>query len=513
MNSTEIGLFFRAMINQVRDGVILVDREWNITHLNPVAETLCGVPAGDAIGKPLTAVLNGVIDQTPLTVGEMLQKFSGSAKRNSQEPLQIVSQNGQEYAIQLSITPVQNEERIFGYSIMFYDITLAQRLEEEMLKADKLESIGILAGGIAHNYNNILTGILGNVSLAKLKTAALPDVESLLEEAERALIRSRELTQQLLTFSGGGDPIKVAGSVVELIQESAMFALQGSNVRCQFDIASDLWDVLADQGQIRQVLNNLVINADQAMPNGGEIRISATNVRISDDAARSLPPGDYIRIDVADEGVGMSDEVLKKIFDPYFTTKQRGSGLGLAICYSIIKKHGGHIEVSSELNSGTTFRVYLPAATIVVAKEEHPQPSPAHKKGKILLVDDERMVLETASEMLQFLGFQVFTAEDSQTAFSLFQQACGSGEPFELVVLDLTIPGDLSGERILTKLLEIDPNVKALVSSGYSNNPIMANYLNYGFHGVVAKPYRVQELESEIRRVLSDSTEVLKMKN
>jgi CheY-like chemotaxis protein len=385
-------------------------------------------------------------------------------------------------------------------------------MEQELQKIQKLESIGILAGGIAHDFNNILTAILGNISLAKMEANPKDEIYERLVEAEKASLQAKNLTQQLLTFSKGGAPIKKTESITEVIKDSAEFALRGSNVKCEFFIPNDIWPVEVDKGQISQVISNLIINADQAMPEGGIIKVRVENVAPVG-AVRPCQPvaelpikdGKYVKIEIEDDGIGIPKEHLPKIFDPYFTTKQKGSGLGLATSYSIIKRHDGYIAVESELGVGTTFYIYLPASSKQILTKKDAEERLILSKGRILVMDDEEVVRDVAGIMLKRIGYDVEFADDGAEALELYKKAEESGQPFDAVIVDLTIQGGMGGEQMIKKLLEIDPNVKAIVSSGYSTDAIMSNFKQYGFSGVVTKPYRIAELSETLYKVLTYS--------
>jgi PAS domain S-box-containing protein len=383
------------------------------------------------------------------------------------------------------------------------DITEQKRMEAEALKAEKLESLGVLAGGIAHDFNNILTGVLGNISLAKTYAKAGDKIEERLDEMERASLRARDLTQQLLTFSRGGKPVKKTAPLPELIKDCATFALRGSNVMLELSFPGDLWPVEVDEGQIGQVINNLVINARQAMPGGGMLRIEAENVVMEPSSGFPLQYGRYVRTAIRDQGMGIPKKHIDKIFDPYFTTKQEGSGLGLATVYSIVGKHGGHICVDSEMGIGTRFCIYLSAST-----NSAPQTADSRKEftigsTRVLVMEDEELVQEVLSQMLQSLGCEVALARDGVEAIRMYRESKSLNRPFDVVIMDLTIPGGMGGKEAIRHLLEIDPQVKAIVSSGYSNDPVMADYRKYGFAGVVSKPYTMREISAVLCKVAS----------
>ena len=377
-----------------------------------------------------------------------------------------------------------------------------QGLEEQFLQAQKMEAVGTLAGGIAHDFNNILTAILGNIGLAALDDKIGPRVKDRLAQAEAACLRAQALSQQLLTFAKGGAPVKKLFSVAELLTESTAFTCVGSPVKCETTFPENLWSIEADPGQIGQVFQNLTINAIQAMPTGGTIKVWAENLTLGTESDLPLSAGRYIKISVRDQGMGIPAEHLPRIFDPYFTTKQKGSGLGLASAYAIIKKHHGHIAVESKPGVGTTFHIYLPA----VEQQVTPQPEEDREllvgKGKILVMDDEEMVREVLGRMLARLGYEAEFARDGGEAIEMFVQAQGSGQAFAAVILDLTVPGGMGGKETMARLLEIDPQVKAIVSSGYSDDPIMADFQKYGFSGVIAKPYRISELGKILHEVI-----------
>ncbi len=373
------------------------------------------------------------------------------------------------------------------------DITNRKQIEEEMIKANKLESIGILAGGLAHDFNNILGILWGNLTMAKTHAEPGGKVHQRIAKAEMALIRARELTQQLLIFAKGAEPVKRISSIADLIAESVYFALRGSNIQCEFSPPHDLWLVEVDEGQMNQVFNNLIINAQQAMPDGGKIIIKAQNVTTVENEGL-LNEGKYIKLSFIDNGVGIPEEILRKIFDPYFTTKPKGTGLGLATVYSIIKKHNGYISVESSLNIATTFNIYLPALEGNIPPQKIRKLNYLKGNGRILIMDDETELREVLATMLAEIGYQVETAADGTEAIHLYTKAKQENKPFNFIIMDLVIPGGMEGKETIKHLLQIDPQIKAIVSSGYSEDPVMANYRDYGFCQVLKKPYTLEEL-------------------
>ena len=386
------------------------------------------------------------------------------------------------------------------------DITDRKEHEREQLKNEKLESLGVLAGGIAHDFNNILTGIMGNISFAQKFIDATHKSYKPLAEAEKASIRAGELAHQLLTFARGGEPVKKVASLKHLVNETISLVLRGSNVKGTVDIPDSIHAIKADEGQMSQVFNNIIINASQAMPGGGILSVSAENVTLAADNVLSLPPGSFIKLIFSDQGCGISPQDLKKIFDPYFTTKTTGNGLGLASVQSIIKRHGGHIGATSAAGSGADFIIHLPSIGETYTKhqtESASQTTGKYTGGSILIMDDEEIIRDMTTEMLEYLGYTITTCEDGNEAIRLYKAAAASGAPFAAVIVDLTVPGGMGGKETAQQILAIDPEACLIVSSGYSNDPIVSDYSSYGFSGAVAKPYKIDEIEQLLRLVLS----------
>ncbi len=389
---------------------------------------------------------------------------------------------------------------IFGIA---RDMTERRQLEEERQKSHKLESIGILAGGIAHDFNNMLAAIRNNVYLSMIHMDRKDKSYENLESAEKIIARATNLTQQLLTFSRGGAPIKKTSSIIELINESTEFVLKGSNVKCEYNKADNLWLAEVDEGQMSQVIHNLILNAAQSMPKGGAIKISTENSELGSDTDLPIQEGRYVKIVIQDQGIGISEENLKSLFDPYFTTKEMGRGLGLSVVYSIIKNHVGHISVESEIGTGTTFTIYLPASDKQIEEKETLEDTFADGEGKILLMDDEEIIRDSLGQLLTHKGYKVVLAKDGNEAIEFYKEAMKASKPFDAVILDLTIRGGMGGKEAMKKLREIDPDVKAIVASGYSNDPVLANFKKYGFVGIFAKHDKTEELGKTLHQVIN----------
>jgi two-component system cell cycle sensor histidine kinase/response regulator CckA len=381
------------------------------------------------------------------------------------------------------------------------ELTEHNRRDTEQLRINKLEAVGLLAGGIAHDFNNLLTGITGNIALARRDPARADD---LLRRADAATHRAALLTQQLLTFARGGEPVKSMLQMGALIQEVAEFSLHGSNVRLELDLSRDLWPVRADRGQLFQVIQNLVTNANEAMESGGRLRITARNLRPGEAGLPELEPGRYVHLMLQDEGVGIGLSEQSRIFDPYFTTKAQGSGLGLATAHSIVRRHGGAMTVVSRPQEGTTMQVYLPAACdMPVAAEAPPRlvSSPVQRR-RLLVMDDDNAVRDVIAGYLASLGHEVDTVSDGRAALAAYRGGQAKGRPYDVVILDLTVPGGMGGRETVGALLSLNPQVRCIVASGYSDDAVLSDPARYGFRGVARKPFDVADLSAAIEAAL-----------
>jgi PAS domain S-box-containing protein len=491
-------------LRSIGDGVIVTDIDGNITLINKVGEQLTGWTNEEALGRPLTEVFNIICETTREECENPVEKvlksgmIVGLANHTA-----LIKKDGTEIVIADSAAPIRDRQsRTIGIVLVFRDITAQYRMEQEMQKIQKLESLGLLAGGLAHDFNNLLTAILGNVSMVKLQLGAEHKSFSRLIDAEKAAKMAADLTQQLLTYAKGGAPVKKPASLIEIVRDACAFALSGSNVKCFHTVPASLWSAEVDKGQIGQVFNNLILNSIHAMPKGGAVHVAFENVIVQENNAASLKPGDYIKVTFRDEGTGIPEANLSRIFEPYFTSKEGGTGLGLATVLSIINRHEGSISVASKPGAGATFTVYVPALrdTFSAATEEVKTVQKGH--GRVLVMDDEELVRNVAGFILNDLGYEVTLAGDGNETIEAYLKAAREGKPFDVVIMDLTIPGGMGGKDAVRNLRAIAPDAKVLVSSGYSKDPIMAEYKKYGFCGVVCKPYEGIELSEELAKAM-----------
>ena len=487
------------LVDQIHDAVISVDLEGCITSWNQGAKRLFGYTALEVMGRPFACLYPP--GQADIFTTEAMTSLDQQGVHERE--LWLRHGGGDELYIHLSMSPLRNREgQIIGGIISARDITKRKLLEEELIRTSRMQSASVLASGIAHDFNNLLTAILGNITMASLNADAKAFVQERLAEAEKACLRAQNLARQLLTFSNREKPQKKLLSLRDVLKTSASLVLRSSNVRRQAYIPSDLWSVEADEEQINQAINHLLINADQAMPRGGTIEITAENVTLTGAEQLPLKPGPYVKVAIRDQGVGIPPEYLPRVFDPFFTTKRRGNGLGLATVYTILKNHDGHITVASAPEAGTTFTLYLPA--VLRPAKPRPVKSPALRfgRGRILIMDDEEMILEVSSAMLKRLGYEVSVSQDGAAAVEAYCQALQEGNPFDAVILDLTVPGGLGAKETIGPLLEVNPQVKVIVSSGFSDDPLMTDYQTFGFAGFLPKPYNLTQLSAVMHKTL-----------
>ena len=488
---------YRNLVEQLSDVIFTLNPLGIITYISPVILRYSGYAPEELLGHAFTVLM----DQRdgPMLIGKVQQMIAGEIIPFE---FQMRTKDGERRWVRSSGRVITDEQGTVEVHGILIDLTDRKRMEEERIRLSKLESLGVLAGGIAHDFNNLLTGILGNLSIAELILPPENDACRNIKNAEQALMRAKDLTYQLLTFAKGGTPVKAPVQLKSILPEVATFVLHGSKTRCQCEVDDELLPINADLGQITQVFQNIIINADQSMPRGGLIEIKASNVTIGSKYRPDevgLPDGTYVSIRISDCGHGIAPEHLTKIFDPYFTTKEEGTGLGLATAYSIIIQHGGAVTLSSTLGSGTHFTVYFPALVDFIPEKPPVLPdlklTPSNRNdGRVLVLDDEEMILALIKQTLTRYGYDVVVTVDGVDTLAAYDEAQREGRPFNVVLLDLTIPGGTGGKEVITELKNRHPNVCAIVSSGYYNDPVLANYREYGFSGMVPKPYKVQDL-------------------
>ena len=487
--------YLTATLASIGDGVISYDTEGRVFLMNRVAEDMTGIESDDAIGKNIREVLRLINDSADDTffsaIGNVSDKYNVS---DIGVPFRMHDKNGEERIVEVNSSMIKLNNKPLGIVMALRDITLKSKIDTEIIKMSKLETIGVLAGGIAHDFNNLLTGISGNISIAKKIAGNDHTLSEIILDIEKAVKRSSALTRQLLTFARGGDPLKIPASLRDIVHESVKFIVKDPSVKCVIRIPEDLRDVLIDPNQINQSLNNLLINATQAMPGGGRITISAKNLA-GIPSGMPLDPGEYVLLEITDTGCGIPPESLNRIFDPFFTSKSTGTGLGLTSTYSIIRKHRGIINVYSEPGCGTTFEIYLRAADEPAEKNTRVHNKPFKSGGgSILIMDDEEYILDVFTKMLRYQGYSVECVKTGEDAIKKYREHYESGDHFDFVILDLTIYGGMGGREAIEILKAINPGIKAIVSSGYSENPVMANFREYGFSGVLTKPYSMDDI-------------------
>ncbi len=488
------------ILEKTSDGFFALDTNWNFTYLNAEAEVMLGQPRESLVGQNIWA-------KVPSLSGSIFEQNYRRVMRD-------------QVAIEFEALDVKGKAWFEvhsypsggGVSVFFREITERKRAEEERLTTSKLESLGTLAGGIAHDLNNILTVISGNIGLAQLDAPSNSgNLLSFLAKAGQAAQHAARLSSQLLTFSKGGAPLKRIASVADVLQHAAEFSLHGSNLRAEIEIEDHLCKADIDVGQVEQVINALMINAREAMPNGGCVNVSAENVHFDGKSGLPIDPGRYIKVSIADHGPGVPLDLVAKIFDPYFTTKASSTGLGLAICYSIIRKHGGFLHLENNSPGGATFSFYLPAASAKVLGDPlQPNENIFHFNDKrILVMDDESAIRELTTQLLTTMGYEVTAVPDGAEAIRIYERALRKGEHFVVVVLDATVRGGLGGVETIERLRNIDPDVNAIICSGYSDEAALSQFLSYGFRGALPKPFNRRELADAMQKAVKGATQTL----
>ncbi|OQA79091.1 MAG: Sporulation kinase A [bacterium ADurb.Bin243] len=492
---------YRALAENTYDLITEVDIESRFLYLSPNIKEMLGYNIFELVGRYYYEFVHKD------DIEKVKQIFKRGFKNYKGEEIsyRFKHKNGSFVMVESTGKIYQTAANQLRAVIVSRDITLRKQMEREMLKASKLEALGTLAGGIAHDFNNILMGIAGNLNLAKKRLENPEKAMEVLLRAEKVAYKAKTLTEQLITFSKGGMPIKKILALKELIKDSVQFSITGSNVLSRFNFDDELYCIQADEGQITQVITNFAINAKQAMPEGGVLEVGAVNVTLAADNKFSAPQGRYVKISIKDDGVGIAEENMTKIFDPYFTTKSDGTGLGLATSYSIVKNHNGFITVDSKLNEGTVFNIYFPSHEGAVEDIKVVFDKNIEYRGKsVLLMDDDETVLLPVSEMLADLGYKVKIARNGEEALKLYKKSLEESQKVDIVITDLIVQGGMGGKETIEGLLKMDPDVCAIVSSGYSNDPVMAHYDKYGFRGVLAKPYQIEEMNEILRRIFKE---------
>jgi len=479
------------ILEKTSDGFFAVDRDWKFTFVNPQAEKLLERRREDLIGRDFW------IEFPEFTRDVFGKNYRRAMSEQVAIEFEASDASGQVW-FELLAYPSGG-----GVSVFLRDVTDRKRVEEERLTTSKLESLGTLAGGIAHDLNNILTVISGNIGLAQIEAPGdSTNMHLFLSRAGEAAQHAAQLSNQLLTFSKGGTPLKRVASISDLVTQAAEFSLHGSNLRADLDIPDELWRSAVDPVQIEQVINALIINAREAMPHGGTVRVSAGNLEIDASSGLVMRPGRYVKVQIADNGGGIDAKSVSRIFDPYFTTKPSATGLGLSISYSVVKKHGGLLQLENTSPDGSTFAFYLPATD---AEPQVPEPTLADEvfsfnHQRVLVMDDEAAIRDLTSELLATLGYKVTTVPDGAEALKTYELAMRVGENFEAVILDATIRGGMGGVATIERLRDLDPNVRAIICSGYSDEAALAEFLTYGFRAALPKPFTRHELANVLQR-------------
>ncbi len=496
---------YRELVENINDVIYSTDKNGIVTYISPLIEDVMGYRPSEIIGKSFADFIH------PEDLSIIMKKFVEILSGNlGPTEYRLLAKSGEFRWIRSSSRPIYKEERVVGLRGLFVDVNKIKEMEHQLQQTQKMEAIGILSGGIAHDFNNLLTVIIGNISLTQGDIKLEIGTSENLKEAEKAAIRAKELATRLITFSKGGSPVKKPTPIGDLLKDSIHSSYSGFNIKCEFSLPADTWLVTIDKGQMKHVFHDIATNAGEAMGGKGRLKVYCENVDIAEQDTLPLDKGKYVKISIEDQGCGIPEKNIKKIFDPYFSTKEigteKGQGLGLAVSYSIIRKHSGAITVKSDLKVGSTFSIYLPASEKKIAEPEtvtKPVPKrPVAGKGKILVMDDEAMIRKFAGQVMKRLGYDVEVCADGVEAIEMYKKGMESGEPFDAVILDLTNKLGMGGVDAIRQLLEIDPEVKGIVSTGYSNDPVLTDFKAYGFCGALEKPYTMVELSNVLFEVI-----------
>lgn len=489
-------------LSSIGDAVIATDAKGRVTLLNGVARDMTGWSMEDAIGRPLPDVFRIVNEKTRKPMEDPVEKVLAMGRVvGLANGTMLLSKDGMEFIIADSGAPIKDAEgNIIGVVMVFRDITQKKHWEDERQRLQRFETLELMAGGIAHDFNNLLTGVLGHLSLLMY---VLPEGFSGLmhvEDAQKSVLAARKLVGQLSLLSRGSAPVRENASIRDVVRTSSEISATGSNCQLEVNVADDLWNVICDINQISQVVQNVVINAVQAMPAGGKIIVDVVNQKISRSDDLPLSSGRYVRISVADQGIGVHKKYMDKIFDPYFTTKQDGSGLGLSIVYSVVTRHSGHVDIRSRQGSGSIVTIWLPASVRRKAGTVLEEISQVEPGGRVLVVDDEAVVREVCTKMLRHLGYDAVDAPGSAPAIDMVTKGLDRGEPFDLAIIDLTMPGDMSGKQLCHRLHDVFPGLAIIASSGYPEDAVMLDPEKFGFSGILKKPYTIKELKYSLAK-------------
>jgi len=505
---------YRFLAENMEDIAWTLDRNFRTTYVSPSIEKMLGFTAEERKQQSIEETV------TPETLQEIQKRFIEELQRDKEDgvaldrsiiiEVEYYRKDGSTVWMENRVQPIRDSENAIVEMLgVSRDITERKQAEEALLRARKLESLGVLAGGIAHDFNNLMSAVVGNISLARMEIKPGSKAFDNLVKAEKASIQTKELTARLITFSKGGGPVKETVSIGDLVKDAVGSSLKSSDISCKFSISDDILPTEADEKQMKQVIHNVVTNAQEAMAGQGSINVSCENADIGEKDTLTLKDGKYVKISLRDQGPGIPKKDLPKIFDPYFSTKemgtQKGMGLGLAVSDSIVKRHDGLITVESELGRGTTLSIYLPASEKEIeeaAPVKKPVPEkPVTRGEKILVMDDEEMVRDVSNALLTHLGYEAEVAADGVEAIEMYRKAMESEKPFDMVILDLTNKAGMGGMETIKRLLQIDPHVKAIIASGYSNDPVMGNFKQYGFCGALPKPFTMKQLDEVLDKV------------